>query len=222
MKADPSSHALHSQRRLLLADDHEALRRGLASLLSSQDGWEVVAEAGDGSEALRLARETNPNIAIVDFELPEMDGAELTRAIRQELPRTEVVIYTMHDRDSIVVDTLRAGAKGYVLKSDSSTHLISALESLALRKFYFSPALSKTLLGHVHDPDYDHALVLTPREREVVKLIAEGLTNKQVAQALEVSVKTVETHRVAAMHKLNVTSAAQLVMYAVRNGLVQP
>ena len=180
-----------------------------------------MSEAGDGREALRLARETRPDIAILDYGLPRLDGTELTRAIKQELPRTEVLIYTMHDSESIVADTLRAGARGYVLKSDSGAHLTAAVEALSLRKSYFSPAISETLVGHLLDPHYRYSVTLTPRERDVVKLVVEGQTNKHIAKTLEITVKTVDTHRAAAMRKLKLNTTAELVRYAIRNHIVR-
>lgn len=211
-------------RRILIADDHQAMRQGVRSFLDSHSGWEVVAEAGDGREALRLARETQPDIAILDYSLPFMNGLELTRAIKRDLPRTEILIYTMHDRESILIDVLRAGARGYVLKSDSGTHLVAAVEALSVRKPYFSGAIAETLLEHFVESDHSpgKGIVLTPREREIVQLIAEGKLNKQIAYILDISVKTVETHRAAAMHKLKLRTTAELVLYAVRNNIVEP
>ena len=213
-----------SAYRILIADDHQAMRQGVRSFLESHEAWQVVAEASDGREALRLARETKPDIAILDYSLPQMNGLELTRAIKHELPRTEILIYTMHDRESILVDVLRAGARGYVLKSDSGTHLIAAVEALSMRKPYFSGAISETLLEHFVESDHNsgRGIVLTPREREIVQLIAEGRINKQIAHMLDISVKTVETHRAAAMHKLKLRTTAELVLYAVRNNIVEP
>lgn len=210
--------------RILIADDHQAMRQGVRSFLESHAGWQVVAEAADGREALRLAQETQPDIAILDYSLPLMNGLELTRAIKHELPRTEILIYTMHDRESILVEVLRAGARGYVLKSDSGSHLISAVEALAIRKPYFSGAISETLLEHFVESEHNAGagVLLTTREREIVQLIAEGKINKQIAHMLDISVKTVETHRAAAMHKLKLRSTAELVLYAVRNNIVEP
>lgn len=215
-----STNIKRAYRRILIADDHEALRQGVRSLLSFQQGWDVVAEAGCGREALSLANEVKPDIAIVDYGLPEMDGVQLTRSIKQDLPETRVLLYTMHDRESILQDALNAGVNGYVLKSDSASHLISAVEALSRGKAYFSPVFSTTMLDHVQDPHFRHSVVLTPRERDVVKLVAEGRTNKQIVSELGISVKTVETHRAAAMHKLNVNTTAELVLYALRNGII--
>lgn len=210
--------------RILIADDHQAMRQGVRSLLESHPSYQVIAEAGDGREALELAREGKPDIAILDYSLPLMNGLELTRSIKHDLPRTEVLIYTMHDRESILIDVLRAGARGYVLKSDSGAHLIAAVGALARHKPYFSGAISETLLEHFIESGHssDKGVMLTAREREIVQLIAEGKLNKQIAHLLNISVKTVETHRAAAMHKLKLRSTAELVLYAVRNNIVEP
>jgi DNA-binding NarL/FixJ family response regulator len=211
-------------RRILIADDHPAIRHGIRSFLESDEGWKVVGEAPDGREALRLAKETMPDIAILDYSLPLMNGLELTRAIKEELPRTEVLIYTMHDNESILVDVLRAGARGYVLKSDGTAQLMAAVEALSVHKPYFSAAISEALLTRFLDGDTtgSRGPVLTPREREIVQLIAEGKINKHIARLLNISVKTVETHRAKAMQKLNLRTVAELVLYAVRNHIVEP
>jgi len=211
-------------RRILIADDHQAVRQGVRNFLEGREGWQIVGEAANGRDALRLARETQPDIAILDYALPQMNGLELTRAIKRELPRTEILIYTMHDQENVLVEVLRAGARGYVLKSDAGSHLISAVEALAMHRPYFSAAISETLLDHFVEQSHgpNSARVLTPREREIVQLIAEGKINKQIAHMLEISVKTVETHRAAAMHKLKLRTTAELVLYAVRNNIVQP
>jgi DNA-binding NarL/FixJ family response regulator len=210
--------------RILIADDHQAIRQGVRAFLENREGWQIVGEASNGREALRLARETSPHIAIVDYSLPQMNGLELTRALKRELPRTEIVIYTMHDEESILTEVLRAGARGYVLKSDPSAHLVSAIEALARGKPYFSAEISEALLDHFVDPRQGNngSTVLTAREREIVQLIAEGNINKQIAHILAISLKTVESHRAATMHKLKLRTTAELVLYAVRNHIVQP
>jgi DNA-binding NarL/FixJ family response regulator len=213
-----------SVRRILIADDHQAMRQGVRSLLSSHANWQIVGEAGDGHEALRLARETQPDIAVLDYSLPLMNGLELTRALKRELPRTEILIYTMHEREDLIVEVLRAGARGYVLKSDTGPHLVAAIEMLSLRKPYFSSEISETLLDHFVESSHSggSSSTLTSREREIVQLIAEGKINKQIAFLLDISVKTVETHRATAMHKLKLRTTAELVRYAVRNNIVEP
>jgi DNA-binding NarL/FixJ family response regulator len=209
--------------RILIADDHQAIRQGVRTFLESREGWHIVGEAENGRDALRFAKQLQPDVAILDYSLPLMNGLELTRAIRHQLPRTEILIYTMHDQEGILVEVLRAGARGYVLKSDPSAHLISAVEALAMHKPYFSATISETLLDCFIEQGHGNnsATVLTPREREIVQLIAEGKINKQVAYLLDISVKTVETHRASVMHKLKLKSTAELVLYAVRNNFVQ-
>ena len=208
--------------RILIADDHEVVRSGLRAILEAQDGWEVVAEAADGKEAVEKATETKPDVAIVDYALPIANGAEVTRQIRVRVPRVEVLIFTMHDSDDIVRDLLAAGAKGYLLKSDARKFLLAAVESLAAHKPFFTGRVSETLLDTYLAKHRDDAGVLTAREKGIVQLIAEGNSNKEIAEILALSLKTVETHRASAMRKLNLDSSAALVRYAVRNKLVEP
>ena len=183
----------------------------------------VVGEAGNGREAMEVARHCSPDIAILDFSLPELNGVELTTSLKREFPRLEVLLYTMHDRESTIVDALRAGARGYVMKSDSEEHLLAAIDALSIRRPYFSGAVSEALLQQfLQSTRSDNNSLLTHREREIVQLIAEGQINKQVANKLNISVKTVETHRASAMHKLKLRSTADLVRYAIRNNLIEP
>jgi DNA-binding NarL/FixJ family response regulator len=210
--------------RILIADDHEVLCEGLRSLLEADAAWQVVGVAHDGREALRLAIETKPDIAILDYSLPQMNGLELTRAIKAQLPSTEILIFTMHDRESVVLDVFRAGARGFVLKSDDTRHLLAALESLSRREPYFSGPTGQTILEFFleskHDTGRNH--VLTAREREVLQLIAEGQSNKKAAYTLGLSVKTIETHRSVVMHKLKLRTTAELVRYAIREDIIVP
>lgn len=211
-------------RRIIIADDHQAIRHGVRGLLESRAHWQVIGEAGDGHEAVRIAKATQPDVAIIDYSLPLLNGLEVTRGIRRESPRTEVLIYTMHEREDLIVEVLRAGARGYVLKSDTGSHLIAAVEALAVRKPYFSSEISETLLEHFVEDRHatGNSSILTAREREIVQLIAEGNINKRIAHLLDISVKTVETHRATAMHKLKLRTTADLVRYAVRNNIVEP
>ncbi len=211
-------------RRIVLADDHEAIRVGVRIVLSAHPDWRIVGEASDGREALEIIRSVRPDIAILDYSLPMMNGLELTRAIKKELPRTDILIFTMHDREDVLADLLIAGARGYLLKSDPSKHLIAAVEALSLRRPYFSGNVSQTLLDRFVEmaARETSATALTPREREIVQLIAEGRLNKEIAAILGLSIKTVETHRAAAMHKLDLNSTADLVRYAVRNNIIEP
>ena len=207
----------------MIVDDHDALRRGIRALIESHPNFSVVAEAGTGSAAIEEARRTQPDIAIVDYSLPELNGLDLTLALKRELPRLEILIYTMHSRDDIITGILKAGARGYVMKSDSEDHLLAALDALAVRRPYFSGAVSEALLEQFLQTNrHINAGILTHREREIVQLIAEGKINKQIAGKLDISVKTVETHRASAMRKLNLKTTADLVRYAVRNSIIEP
>lgn len=209
--------------RILIADDHEVVRSGLRSILEAHEGWEVVAEASDGKEAIAKAVETKPDVAIIDYSLPTMNGVEATRQIRARVPTAEVLIFTMHDSDILIGEVLQAGARAYLLKSDAKQYLISAVESLARHKPFFTEKLSEQLLDTFLSVHHGKLGVsLSPRERAVVQLIAEGHSNRQMSKILNLSVKTIETHRAAAMRKLNVTSTAAIVRYAIRNKLVEP
>lgn len=209
--------------RILIADDHEVVRSGLRAILETRTGWEVVADAKDGKEAITKSLATMPDVAIVDYSLPVMNGVEVTRQIRSRLPKTEVLIFTMHESDILVGDVLRAGARAYVLKSDAKRHLISAVEALALHRPFFTGILSETLLeSFLAHSEKGPTSALSPRERVVVQLIAEGQSNKQMSAMLNLSVKTIETHRAAAMHKLGLKSTAAIVRYAIRNRFIEP
>jgi len=208
--------------RILIVDDHEVVRSGLRSILEAHDGWEVVAEASDGKDAIIQAAKTKPDVAIVDYSLPTMNGVEVTRQIRARVPGAEVLVFTMHDSDVLVGELLAAGARAYLLKSDANQYLISAVESLAVHKPFFTGRVSEQLIETFLSINPSKSEGLSPRERVIVQLIAEGHSNKEMGEILNLSVKTIETHRAAVMRKLNVTSAAAIVRYAVRNKLVEP
>src|SRR5437764_872814 len=213
--------------RILLADDHDVVRRGLKTLLEEHSGWEICGEALSGREAVDLARQLLPDIAIVDLMMPDLNGLETTRQIRKISERTQVLIFTMHHNESIVHDVLEAGARGYLLKSDAERHIVTAVETLLRRQPYFSAQVSETVLeGFLRSGRQaaDGASVprLTPREREVIQLLAEGHRNRKIAQKLGISIKTVETHRTTLMRKIGVKSIVELVRYAVRNHLTEP
>ncbi len=208
-------------RRVLIADDHDVVRRGVRTVLETRADLHVVAEAADGRTALDEARASKPDIAIIDYSLPELNGLDLTLALKREFPRIEVLIYTMHDREELVLDVLRAGARAYVLKSDTEKHLLAAIDALSIHRPYFSGVVSETLLERFLESSPTAQATLTHREREVVQLIAEGKINKEIGYILDISVKTVETHRAAAMHKLKLRTTAELVRYAVRNNIIQ-
>ena len=209
--------------RILIADDHDVVRSGLRSILEVRDNWEIVAEAADGREAIAKAVETSPDIAIIDYSLPLINGIEATRQIRARVPKTEILIFTMHDSEALVGELLEAGARAYLLKSDAKQYLLTAVESLANHKSFFTGKISEKLLNSFlssrhRTSDTD----LSPRERTVVQLIAEGHSNKEIGGVLNLSVKTIETHRAAAMRKLNISSTAALVRYAIRNKIIEP
>ena len=182
----------------------------------------MVAEASDGKEAVELALATRPDVAVLDFGLPTLNGVEATRQIRSRLSRVEILIFTMHDTDALVRDVLEAGARGFLLKSDASRFLISAVETLADHKPFFTGKVSEALLETYLAKGEQSDGPLTARETLVIQLIAEGNSNKRIAEVLGISMKTVETHRASAMRKLNVSSTASLVRYAIRNKLVEP
>jgi DNA-binding NarL/FixJ family response regulator len=208
--------------RILIADDHEVVRSGLRSILETHPDWEVVAEAADGKEAIVKAVETKPDVAVVDYSLPLVNGIEVTRQIRRRLPSTEILIFTMHDNEALIDELLSAGARGFLLKSDAARHLLEAVETLASHKSFFTSKVSETLLKSFLLRPSRSQSILTPRERQIVQLIAEGNSNKLIASILSLSIKTVETHRAAVMRKLNLSSAAELVRYAVRNKFLEP
>ena len=212
--------------RILLADDHDIVRRGLKDLLEQHAGWQVCAEASNGREAVELALQHRPQVAVIDLSMPELNGLEATRRIRQTLPDTEVLIFTMHESEELIREVLGAGARGYLLKSDAVRQLIPAVESLSRRNPYFAGRVSAVLLdgflkGGQVTLEGPTAERLTSREREVVQLLAEGKSNKRIAGLLDLSVKTVETHRTAAMRKLELNSLPDLVRYAVRMQIIQ-
>jgi DNA-binding NarL/FixJ family response regulator len=207
-------------KRILLADDHEAVRSGLRSVLEARLGWEVVAEAHDGRQALAAAIETRPDVAVVDYAMPFMTGIEVTRHIRERQLAAEVLIFTMYDSRDLALQAVRAGAYAYLLKSDANKLLLAAVESLMQHKPFCGGAFSAEFNGKAASNCGRHQL-LSPREETIVRLIAEGHSNKEVSSLLGVSIKTTETHRATAMRKLNVRSTAGLVRFAVRNKLLE-
>lgn len=211
-----------SRLRILLADDHEMVRKGLRATIEAHRGWEVCGEAVTGREAVAKARELRPNIVVMDFAMPDLNGLEATRQIRALLPQSEVLILTMHDSERLVPALLAAGARGYMLKTDAGESLVAALEALAEHRPYFTPKVSALVLQGYLNPKTQEVPELTPREREIVQLIAEGKATKEVAEVLGISLKTAETHRTNLMRKLDLHSTADLVRYAIRNHIVQP
>jgi len=212
--------------RMVIVDDHAVVRRGVRALLETQPGWEVAAEATTGREAVEVVKRLRPDVVVMDLSLPELNGLEATRQIVKESPDTEVLVLTMHHSEQLARDVLQAGARGYVMKSDADQSLIAAVES----RRQHSPFLTSTVTEFVLD-DYIRRGELredaprdpiTPREREVIQLLAEGNSNKETASVLGVSVKTIEAHRANIMRKLRLRSVTDLVRYAIRNKIAQP
>ena len=215
-------------KRILIADDHDTVRSGLRAVLEGRAGWEVVAEARDGNEAVARAVEKRPDVAIVDYEMPFMTGVEVARRIREHQLATEILIFTMHDSELLALQAFRAGARAFLLKSDANKMLLAAVESLIVHKPFYAGSFSSELKGMflselkgMATGKGDPNQVLSPREKTIVKLVAEGHSNKGVSAILNLSIKTTETHRAAAMRKLNINSTAGLVRYAVRSKLVE-
>ncbi len=213
--------------RILIADDHEMIRAGLRKVLEQHEGWEVCGEASNGRDAVDLAKKLCPQVVVLDLAMPELNGLEATRYIKKALPKTEVLIFTMHETEELMRDVLKAGARGYLLKADAARHIVAAVEALAEHKPYFTWKVAKTMLDAYlaqergsdgGTPSFNE---LTPREREIIQLLAEGRSNRAVSALLGISVKTVETHRAAIMKKLGISSLAELVRYAIRNSVIE-
>ena len=208
--------------RILIADDHDVVRSGLRRVLEAQPGWEVVAEAADGRDAVGKARATKPDVAVLDCMMPLLNGVEATRQIRARVPETEVLVFTLHEGERLIEEILKAGARGYVLKSDVSGHLINAVQALAEHKPFFTSSVSETLLASFLTAQRDDEVRFTDEDRTVVRLIAQGHSNREVAEFLDIARKTVDSRRTAIMRKLKLPSAAALVRYAIRVGLIEP
>jgi DNA-binding NarL/FixJ family response regulator len=212
---------------ILLADDHALMRRGTRELLELQPGWKVVGEAANGREALEKAKSLKPDVAILDISMPELNGLEATREILKAVPKTEVLILSLHESDRLVHKVLEAGASGYVLKSDAEATLVEAVEAVRQHRAFFTSKVASVVLhayrkGGKSPGSGKHARpILTPRERQIVQLLAESKSNKEVASALNISLHTVTTHRANIMRKLQVHSVSELVRYAIRNQMVE-
>jgi DNA-binding NarL/FixJ family response regulator len=208
--------------RILLADDHDIMRRGLRDILNTYEGWEVCGEASNGRDAVRMAEELRPDIVVLDLSMPGLNGIEACRVIKKTLSNTEVLIYTLHETEQLIRKALTAGARGFVLKSDAEVKLVEAIDALSRHKPFLNSKASETLLeSFIKNADEsEEDSVLTSREREIVQLLTEGRTNKEVASILSISVRTVEAHRAAIMNKLGINSLAELVHYAIRNNII--
>jgi DNA-binding NarL/FixJ family response regulator len=216
------------QLRILIADDHELVRRGVRGLLRAQRGWIVVGEAMTGREAVEKAKTLKPDVVIIDVSMPELDGLQATRQLREEAPNAKVVILTMHESDQMVRRVLDAGAIGYVLKSDVAACLVKAVKDVSEGKRFLTPKVSEIVLnGFLNSGNQTERKErlpgqLTPRESEIIRPLAEGKANKEIAAALGIAVRTVETHRAKIMFKLGIHSSSELVRYALRNKIVEP
>ena len=215
-----------STLRLLVADDHDVARAGVKSLLEDEAGWEIVGEARNGREAVERAQELKPDVAILDVTMPELNGLEAARQIRKSCPETEVLVLTVHETEEIAQEVLAAGAKGYILKSDAGKELVAAVNNVSNHLNYLTTRVARMVPdaklkeGMQAIDSEDIGTRLTPREKEIMQLLAEGKSNKEAAAVLNISVKTVETHRTNIMRKLRFHSIGELVRYAVKNNIV--
>ncbi|MCS7009089.1 MAG: response regulator transcription factor [Chthoniobacterales bacterium] len=219
--------------RILIADDHEIVRHGLRNLIESEENFQIIAEATNGRDAVQLANQLKPDIVVLDIAMPDLNGIEATRQIHAASPNTRIVVFTMHETENLVQEIFRAGANAYVLKSDAGSHLLKALQAVIEGRHFFSSKVSELIfegfLRASQAPTTSTQPSISPetprittREREIIQLLAEGKSNKEVASILGISVKTAETHRAAIMRKLNLHSLSELVRYAIRNQIIEP
>jgi DNA-binding NarL/FixJ family response regulator len=212
--------------RILIADDHELFRRGVAAELAQVPGWVVAAEAANGRDAVALVAELKPDLIVLDLSMPELNGLEAARKIVADAPAARILILTAHESEQVVREVLSAGARGYVLKSDAGRILVAALQALLDGRFFFTSSVARMVLdGYLRSEspnDAEAAQTLSAREREIVQLLAEGNSNKDVARALQISVSTAETHRSNIMRKMGFASLPELVRYAIRNRIIEP
>ena len=212
--------------RILVADDHEVVRHGVRALLEARPGWQVVAEAVDGREAVEKAKRLQPDVIILDIGMPGLNGLDAARQILKAAPKSGILILTMHESEQVVREVLAAGARGYVLKSDAGRDLVNAVEAVGRQRIFFTSSVAQVVLKRSlgrtdgQQPPPAEPVSLTHREREVVQLLGEGKSNKEVADILGISVRTAETHRSNIMHKLECGSLSDLVRYAIRNKII--
>jgi len=207
--------------RVLLADDHALIRQGLKAFLEKQ-GFQVVCEASDGQEALRSTEKIQPDVAIIDISMPILNGVDTARELKKSAPKTKVILLTQHDEDQYVTEALRAGVKGYVLKRQAAEDLVHAIQEVSRGSVYLSPNISRAVVDAYLSKTYVSADPLSGRERQVLQLVGEGKSTKDIAVHLGISVKTAESHRARLMKKLDIHETASLVRYAIRRGLIQP
>jgi DNA-binding NarL/FixJ family response regulator len=213
-----------SSMRILLADDHPLVRRGIRSMLRVRSEWEICGEATDGKEALEKVNQLNPDLLILDINMPELNGLEVTRRVHKICPRVEVLVLTVQDSEQVMRQALAAGARGYLLKSDAGDQLLTAVETVRRHHLFLSAQTSRMLHGASAPLAVDGATpkqLLSPREREFLQLLAEGQSTKDIATTLDITVKTAETHRSNIMRKLDMHHVTELVRYAIRNQIVQ-
>jgi DNA-binding NarL/FixJ family response regulator len=212
--------------RILIADDHEMVRRGLRMLLETRPDWEVCAEAADGRTAVQLTRQLVPDLVVMDLGMPELNGLEASRQIAQ-LTNSQVLMLTMHETEQFIREALAAGVRGYILKTDAGRDVVAAIEAVLAGEVFFTTPMAAAIYasefqGSKHRRNARSQSQLTPREREILQLLVEGFKNRDVARTLNISVKTAETHRARIMAKLEMESVTELVRYAIRNGLIAP
>lgn len=214
--------------RILIADDHDVMREGTRAVIERQPGWEVCGTAATGREAVTQASELAPDIVIMDMTMPELNGLEAALQIKRRAPRTEILMFTAHESDNLIRDAFAAGVKSFILKSEAHHFLVEAIESLSRHKPFFTSKVSEILFSNIlkraegSRASAEPGQRLSAREREIVQLLAEGKSNKEIAEALGISVRTAETHRASLLRKLNLDSVAGLVRYAIRNKMIEP
>ena len=207
--------------RVVLADDHQLVRQSLKALLE-REGFQVAGEASDGQEALRLVPNVSPDVAIFDISMPILNGLDAARELKKSSPRTKTILLTQHDEDQYVTEALRAGVRGYVLKNQAANDLVHAIQQVCRGEIYLSPSISRTVVEAFLSKTSLPTDPLTSRERQILQLIGEGKSSKEIAALLGISIKTAESHRTRLMRKLDIHELASLVRYAIRRGLVQP